>query len=153
MEIGDSVAIYKTSEGYTQKGVVGVGAIVEVTTRLYRVKSNIRSLSGAYLRSSLRMKDDEGFSIVSVSPERAKQIVVEIEQREIAELQQRCDEDDRRKQAEYEALPEEIKLARKLKWLGECNREEKLAKIPIDLLREIITWAEANQKAHNLELD
>jgi hypothetical protein len=62
-----------------------------------------------------------------------------------AELDQRdreADEaEDRRRQAEYDALPESIKLGRSLQWICDCTSEKKIAEAPIELLRSIVEWA------------
>lgn len=165
MECGDSVAIYRTGESPlvdSKSKFVGTGVIVEVTPRLYRVKANKgvgllpsdrRFLSGTYLRSSLVCRDGKPgsanlpmFSIMSISPERVGQIEKEINEREEQRLKQKDEEDQRRNQAEYDALPEEIKLARKLQWFCEMNRTETVAQAPIAAIRSIVEWAIANGK-------
>lgn len=64
-------------------------------------------------------------------------------------LQAKADEDDRRRQAEYDALPEAVKLARKLCYLCDTMGENKLAEAPIDHLRGLVAWA----KERGLEME
>lgn len=51
---------------------------------------------------------------------------------------------ERKRQAEYDALPEEIKLARKLEWFCSVSGEKVIARIPINLLRQVVQWIQEN---------
>lgn len=153
MEIGDTVVIYKTGTLATE-GNFGTGTIIEVTPRLYRVKvNNRRFLSGTYLRSSLVCRDGKPgsvnlplFSIMSISPERVEKIEKEITEREEKEAQRLYEEGEAKRQAEYNALPEAVKVARKLRWFCEMARVETIAQAPLEAMKMIVDWAIANQK-------
>jgi hypothetical protein len=147
MEIGDYVAVY-ASQNQGEK-IVATATIVEVTSRIYRVKVRkpyTHRWSGAYLRSSLMMRGSSAYRIVSISPERAVQLDKEIEEREEAERNKRYADEQKERQAAYDALPENVKFARKLRWFCEMNREETIAQAPLEAIRAIVEWAIANNK-------
>lgn len=128
--------------------IVGVGRIVEVTPRLYRVKASGR-MAGGYKKSSLRHNNHIGFVLSFITPERAGQIPLEIEERENKEREKKYAEQEKKAKEAYDALPEARKLARSLKWLCEVTREEKIAEAPVEHLSALVEWAKAN----NLETE
>jgi len=44
----------------------------------------------------------------------------------------------------YDALPEAIKLARSLRYICDHTQEEKLAKMPLEILRPVVEWLRLN---------
>lgn len=49
------------------------------------------------------------------------------------------------RQAAYDALPEEFKLARKLEFFCNCHDSKTIAKMPIDTLRAAVQWIEISK--------
>jgi hypothetical protein len=64
------------------------------------------------------------------------------EDKRLAEEKERLEAEQR--QAEYDAMPESIKLARRLRFISNIINESKLATAPIEHLRGMIEWANAN---------
>lgn len=62
-----------------------------------------------------------------------------------SELKERLEQEERdedaKRQAEYDALPETVKLARSLRWLCDCESEAQLAQAPIEAMRTLVAWA------------
>lgn len=56
------------------------------------------------------------------------------------DAEQRSAKKEARLKAEYEALPEAVKLARTLASFCDFNRESVVAEMPIDLLRAAVAW-------------
>lgn len=65
-----------------------------------------------------------------------------------AKLDAEAEESERKSEAEkkaaYDALPEEVRLARKLEFFCNVNSEKTIARMPLDVLRAAVAWVEEN---------
>ena len=136
---GSSVAIYKNQE------LVSVGFVVADSPRLLRVKA--QKHAGTYLKSKLCHREYPYITLKGpITEGEAKDLKDQIEEAETRRLEEQDRLQQEKAQAEYDALPENIKLARKLRWFCECNREETISQAPIEHIRGIVEWAIANNK-------
>lgn len=85
----------------------------------------------------------KNWTVKEATPEQYAEAEGKIERKRIAE--QFAEEEKRR--AEYDALPEEIKLARKIGFFVDCSNHDVLAKlVPIDSLRSFWSYLDGKQE-------
>jgi hypothetical protein len=107
------------------------------------MKKTVRTGHGNPLFSILTGKRIGGTTEFA-RPATAEQIAA-AKQELAAREQQRLARLDAEQKAAYDALPEAVKLARTLGWLFDCNRDEKWETAPVEAMRALIQWAEANK--------
>lgn len=130
VERGDRVIIKRMGTGE----IIAVAKVYSVQSRQFQTEGY-----GSFLLSNGNAVNSGWLKAIKGTPQEIKDAEQLLERRD--EEAERAEE--ARKKAEYEALPEEIKLARHLKFFVECHSEKTVAKLPIETLRAAVGWAKA----------
>jgi len=97
-------------------------------------------LSGFYSKKTGLMIDKESYRVRVASDAEWATASGIIKSENEARYAQEEAEEERRRQAEYDALPEGVKLARRIEFgVANCSID-KLAKAPIETLRAMVEW-------------
>jgi len=130
VERGDLVIIKRMDTGE----ITAVAKVYLVQSRRFQTRGY-----GSFLLSTGNAVNGGRTKAVKGTPQEIKEAEELLERRD--EEAERAEE--AKKQAEYDALSEEIKLARRLKFFVECHSEKTIAKMPIETLRAAVEWAKA----------
>lgn len=136
MQKNDPVLYYRYVEDGRSE-LCGVGEAI----RVLKTKCNVHPWGEFKLSTGERTDGTRGFIHRPTQEElfNAKQ-----EMKRKAEEKETADE--ARREAEYDALPEAVKLARKLEFCCSVNNVERtIARMPIELLRAVVAWIEAEK--------
>lgn len=125
---GDEVSIHDTR--------IGDGEPVCIYKVSKALAKQIRAGGSNYLRSTGMQVGDNRFQARPLTPEKKAEIEASIEER----LERADAERKAKAQAAYDALPEAIKLARKLRYVCDMNSEADIAAAPIEHLRALVEW-------------
>ena len=123
---------------------VSVGIVKDMSLKLYRIKCDYDCYGGSFNRKNKVSSRYRHLRFEFVNHSEVDAIMQEIRDREERERIELYAAEQKKRDAEYAALPEEIKLARKLCWICDVTSEKKIALAPYDFLRGLIDWAEQN---------
>ncbi len=139
VKYGDQLLINKNGEFYAIADVVESTAN-QVVTRQFG-KFSAKHGSGLPLNRS----PYKAFLPTEIELVSFKEIKKKMEEEEVRRAEEEDKKEEERKKAEYDALPEEIKLARKLQFFCDVNKHTTVAKMPIETLRAAVKWIEENK--------
>lgn len=138
VSVGDKIIVYK-------KGGDGNGPTIHAVSIIARVTDNIICEKGLGARRfSRRTHKQIGGQLtfeVATEAQAASAVKVLEDERERRRIHENLAH-----QAAYDALPESVKLARKLRWLCDVTSEGKVAGMPIETLRSAVDFLESHGK-------
>ena len=132
MNKGQKVLIFKGNQR------IGIGKVQRLTATQCVISRERGNFCGAsyMLKSHQEVGGDKHF-------QEAGEATLAAAHREFdLELERKEEEKRLERERQYKALPEEVKLARKVRWKFDVASEKTVAGMPIDLLRQLAAWCD-----------
>jgi hypothetical protein len=134
VKVGQRVIVYKSGK------IIDVAEVRKVRQRTVDIWNH-----GEFSIHSGKKTGNGSNMLVQAVRASAEEIAV-AESHLARELEEQEAERERQRRAEYDALPEEVKLAKKVYGFFQFGgTEKKIATMPIELLRGVAQWIEENK--------